>query len=182
MGNNLILPVAGQSSRYPGMRPKWLLTMPDGKLMIEKSVELFDLSKFSRIIVIALKDHIDKFSSRKVLFQILQKNISKKIELVELNYETTCQAETVLKGLLKSQVKGGFIIKDVDNIFSQKIEKKNKNQITTINSKKIELLDAKSKSYIDFNKMGKVIDNCAEGNSFSHRSKYDILESILLPN
>ena len=32
---NLILPVAGQSSRYPNMRPKWLITMPDGKLMIE---------------------------------------------------------------------------------------------------------------------------------------------------
>ena len=29
----LLLPVAGQSARYPGMRPKWLLTMPNGKLM-----------------------------------------------------------------------------------------------------------------------------------------------------
>ena len=41
---NLILPVAGQSSRYPNMRPKWLITMPDGKLMIEKS-ELNELNK-----------------------------------------------------------------------------------------------------------------------------------------
>jgi len=34
----LLLPVAGKSARYPGMRPKWLLTMPNGKLMIEQSV------------------------------------------------------------------------------------------------------------------------------------------------
>ena len=34
----LILPVPGRSSRFPGMRPKWLLTMPDGKLMLEKHV------------------------------------------------------------------------------------------------------------------------------------------------
>ena len=156
MGKNLILPVAGESSRYPGMRPKWLLTMPDGKLMVEKSVELFDLNEFSRVVVVALKEHVDRYTSTKVLSKILQNNFSKKIELVQLKNETTCQAETVLQGLLKSNAKGGFIVKDVDNIFSQKIGKKNINQITTINSKKIELLDAKSKSYIDFNKMGKV--------------------------
>ena len=34
----LLLPVAGKSARYPGMRPKWLLTMPNGKLMIEQSI------------------------------------------------------------------------------------------------------------------------------------------------
>ncbi len=158
MKKNLILPVAGQSSRYPGMRPKWLLTMPDGKLMIEKSVALFDRSKFSRIVVIALKEHVNKYSSRNILLKNLKKSISKKVELVELDKETSCQAETVLKGILKANIKGGIFIKDVDNIFSQKITSKNSNQISTINSKKIELLDAKSKSYINFNKMGKVIN------------------------
>ena len=44
---NLILPVAGQSSRYPNMRPKWLITLPDGKLMIEKSVENFNLKLYN---------------------------------------------------------------------------------------------------------------------------------------
>ena len=93
MTKNLILPVAGKSSRYPGMRPKWLLTMPDGKLMVEKSVELFDLNEFSRVIVVALKEHIDRYTSTKVLSKILQNNFSKKIELVQLKNETTCQAE-----------------------------------------------------------------------------------------
>ena len=156
MTKSLILPVAGQSSRYPGMRPKWLLTMPDGKLMIEKSVEFFDLTKFNRIVVIALNEHIKKFTNKKILLQTLKKNISKKVELVVLDKETTCQAETVMKGLIKSNIKGGFLIKDVDNIFYQKVETRNVNQITTINSKKIELLDAKSKSYINFDKMGTV--------------------------
>ena len=156
MVKSLIIPVAGKSSRYPGMRPKWLLTMPDGKLMIEKSIELFDLSKFSKIVVVALKEHVDRYTSTKVLSNILKNRFSKKVILIQLKKETTCQAETVLNGLLKSNLKGGFIIKDVDNIFSQKVVKKNINQITTINSKKIDLLDAKSKSYIDFNKMGKV--------------------------
>ena len=34
---NLIIPVAGQSSRFPNMRPKWLMTMPDGSIMLEKN-------------------------------------------------------------------------------------------------------------------------------------------------
>lgn len=158
MTKNLIIPVAGKSSRYPGMRPKWLLTMPDGKLMIEKSVTLFDLKKFDRVIIIALTEHVKKFTSRQTLVKLFKKNISKKVELIELNKETSCQAETVLNGILKAKLKGGIFIKDVDNIFSQKIIKKPINQISTINSKKIDLLDAKSKSYVDFDKMGKVIN------------------------
>ena len=158
MTKNLIIPVAGQSARYPGMRPKWLLTMPDGKLMIEKSVALFDLKKFDRVIIIALTQHVKTFSSRKILLKLFRNNISKKVELIELNKETSSQAETVLKGILKAKLSGGIFIKDVDNIFSQKITSKPLNQISTINSKKIDLLDAKSKSYIDFDKMGKVIN------------------------
>ena len=75
---SLIIPVAGKSSRYPGMRPKWLLTMPDGKLMIEKSVSLIDLNKFKRIIIIALNEHVKKFSEIKVLKNVLKKTYPKK--------------------------------------------------------------------------------------------------------
>ena len=67
MTKNLIVPVAGKSSRYPGMRPKWLLTMPDGKLMIEKSLSLLNLKVFSRIIVIVLSDHLKKYTSKNSL-------------------------------------------------------------------------------------------------------------------
>ncbi len=91
----LILPVAGQSARFPGMRPKWLLTMPDGFLMVEKSVSLFNLNVFSRIIVVVLKEHLIKHANKKKLLLSLKKNISKKIEIVELNKPKSCKAETV---------------------------------------------------------------------------------------
>ena len=118
---SLIIPVAGQSSRYPGMRPKWLLTMPDGSLMIEKSVSMLDINKFDKVIVVALKSHVKNFSDKKVLLKILQKSISKKIKLLLLDKPTTCQAETVLKSLEKLNLRGGIVIKDSDNIFNQKI-------------------------------------------------------------
>ena len=93
------------------MRPKWLLTMPDGKLMIEKSLSLLNLKVFSRIIVIVLSDHLKKYTSKNSLQASLKKNISKNVEIVELNKETTCQAETVLKEFLKPILEVGFILK-----------------------------------------------------------------------
>ena len=79
---------------------------------------LFDLKKFDRVIIIALTEHVKKFTSRQTLVKLFKKNISKKVELIELNKETSCQAETVLNGILKAKLKGGIFIKDVDNIFS----------------------------------------------------------------
>ena len=35
----VIIPCAGRSSRYPGTRPKYLLTMYDGELMFEKAAK-----------------------------------------------------------------------------------------------------------------------------------------------
>ena len=82
MTKNLIVPVAGKSSRYPGMRPKWLLTMPDGKLMIEKSLSLLNLKVFSRIIVIVLSDHLKKYTSKNSLQASLKKIFQKMLKLL----------------------------------------------------------------------------------------------------
>ena len=136
MTKNLIVPVAGKSSRYPGMRPKWLLTMPDGKLMIEKSLSLLNLKVFSENNSYCTFRSLKKIYIKKLTSGIFKKNISKNVEIVELNKETTCQAETVLKGILKANIRGGIYIKDSDNIFEPKTFFLNKNQITTIDSKK----------------------------------------------
>ena len=77
----LLLPVAGKSARYPGMRPKWLLTMPNGKLMIEQSVSKINCNKFDKIYVIALKEYVDKYINPSRLVESLKKYI-KKVELL----------------------------------------------------------------------------------------------------
>ena len=67
----LILPVAGRSSRFPGMRPKWLLTMPDGKTMLQKSVEKINLAAYDRIVVVCLKEHVDEYLTSESLQLLL---------------------------------------------------------------------------------------------------------------
>ena len=114
----LILPVAGRSARYPGMRPKWMLTMPNGKLMIEQSVSKINCEKFDKVYVIALKEHIDRYVNYKNLLKSLRKNISKKVEIFQLKKDTSCQAETIYQFLKHKKIKSSFLIKDCDNEFS----------------------------------------------------------------
>ncbi len=153
---NLILPVAGQSSRYPDMRPKWLITLPDGKLMIEKSVEKFNLKIFNKVYVVVLKEHLKKYVDKKNLLKSLKKNISDKIELIELKKPTTCQAETVYKAIQFGNIKGGIVIKDCDNTFKCHFNKKPSNEVMVVNLNNTDLIEAKSKSYVALNKLNKI--------------------------
>ena len=79
---NLILPVAGQSSRYPNMRPKWLITMPDGKLMIEKSVSDFILLILKYLFIFFLNSkYVNK--NIEIITPVIIKNFFElKIELI----------------------------------------------------------------------------------------------------
>ena len=57
----LIIPCAGKSSRFPNMKPKWMLTHPDGKLMIEKAIDGINTNLFNQIIITILQEHIEKY-------------------------------------------------------------------------------------------------------------------------
>lgn len=156
----LILPVAGESSRYPGTRPKWLLTMPNGKLMIEESVSKINCNLFKKIFVVVLKKHIKKYCDKKLLLSSLKKNISSKVELIELNKPTSCQAETVSLAIKKGKINGSILIKDCDNQFSieDKLLKKKNNSIFAIDINTQDLVDTKNKSYIEKNAYNNVIN------------------------
>ena len=46
---SLILPCAGSSTRFPNIRPKWMLTTPSGNLMIQESIKYLDLENIDDI-------------------------------------------------------------------------------------------------------------------------------------
>lgn len=155
----LLLPVAGRSSRFPGMRPKWLLTMPDGKLMHEKSVEGMDLSRFDRIAIVCLKEHIEEYTSEKMVVESFIKSTGFEPELIILDEATSSQSETIYKAIKQGNIEGSFFIKDCDNIFH--CEPEPINGVTTIDLNDIELVDAKNKSYVEVDSLD-VISNIVE--------------------
>ncbi len=159
MTATLLLPVAGQSSRFPGMRPKWLLTMPDGLLMIEKSVESLNLNSFQRIVVVCLEEHVREYSSSERLLQILQESISPKIELLMLTAPTSSQAETIAVAIKEADINGSILIKDCDNSFE--ITFAGGNEVAVANLHSITNVNAGNKSYVQTDPLG-VITNIVE--------------------
>lgn len=103
------------------MKPKWMLTHPDGKLMVEKSLEGMPLQSFDRIIITIVKEHSEKYEAKLVLRQIFGTN--KKVEICELDGFTSCQAETVYKTLKAKRIKGAFVVKDSDNSVTMKLDR-----------------------------------------------------------
>jgi hypothetical protein len=110
----LIVPCGGKSTRFPGMRPKWLLTHPDGRLMANKALEGIDLDLVSKIVFVIVKAHEEEFEASKILRQTFSE-LSSKLEIVVLPNFTTGQAETVLQGIRAACITGPILVKDSDN-------------------------------------------------------------------
>ncbi|KFA99242.1 hypothetical protein [Vibrio sp. ER1A] len=162
----LILPVAGKSSRFPDMRPKWLLTMPDGKLMLEKAVENIDLDIFDRIVIVCLAEHLDKYTNKENVLSGFKKSTGYEPELAILDEATSSQSETICKAIKIANIEGSIFIKDCDNVFKCKPEPLNK--VATIDLNTVELIDAKNKSYVEADSLG-VISNIVEKQVISNQ-------------
>ena len=150
----LILPVAGRSSRFPGMRPKWLLTMPDGKLMLEKAVEGLEMSDYDRVVVVCLQEHIDAYLTPKSLDDVLRGIGHPNIDLCVLDEPTSSQSETVALALVRANVSSAFFVKDCDNVFH--VRWHGGNEVAVLDLNNVGLMDAKNKSYVSVDALGNI--------------------------
>ena len=110
--STLLIPAAGKSSRFPNMRPKWLLTHPTGKIMLEAVLESANYLNFDRTIVVVLKDHCTRYDADVILRQVF----GDRIEIVILDNPTSSAAETVYKAIKLAKINGNIVIKDSDCI------------------------------------------------------------------
>lgn len=155
----LIVPCAGRSSRFPNMRPKWMLNHPDGKVMVEKAIEGLPLDRFDRIIITIVKEHDERFNARLVLDQVFNLKKNKKIEVLVLPEFTSSQADTVYQTLQKKKVTGPFVVKDSDN--HVKISGYPRPEFVVglnIHKTDQEVRRLKSKSFLMVNDQGIVVD------------------------
>ena len=163
---SLIIPCAGSSSRYPNMKPKWMLTSPTNNLMIQKCIENLDLENINEIYITFLKEHIDNYQFNDKLENLFQFT-NKKINILLLDEKTKNQPETIIKTIYHFNIQGNIFIKDCDNNFDFKI--KNDNYICSLeineqnNVKKIY-----NKSFIEINESNHIINIC-EKNIISNK-------------
>ncbi len=126
--NTLIIPCAGKSNRFPNMKPKWMLTHPDGELMIEKAIKGLNTEIFDRIIITIVKPHEEKYEAGLILSQVFKNN--PKVEICMLDDFTSSSSETVYETLTRMKVEGSFVIKDSDNYVKVDIPNPITNNIT----------------------------------------------------
>lgn len=113
----IIIPCAGKSSRYPGTRPKYLLTLFDGELMFEKAANPY--INDHEIHFIILKEHDQEYGSSQV-FEKSYKN-KKNIKVHILDNETSGPAETVYMITKDLPEDEPVFIKDCDSFFNAPI-------------------------------------------------------------
>jgi hypothetical protein len=157
--SNLILPISGKSSRFPNLRPKWMLTHPNGNFMLIEAIKGLNLKKFKTLYIIALKKQLDEFKFKDGLENQLHNIGIKNFKIIILEKETESQAETVYEGIKKGKINGSICIKDCDNFFN--IETEDINFISTENLSSFKSINAANKSYIKINELGNII-NIAE--------------------
>ncbi|WP_312796869.1 NTP transferase domain-containing protein [Tianweitania sp.] len=109
----IVLPIAGRSSRFPGLRPKWMLTAPTGELMLEKSLASVADWRSRRVVIGALAEHLDGKGGRGAL----QRALGDAVEIVTFDDQTAGPAETVAEILSRADVQGPIFIKDCDSWF-----------------------------------------------------------------
>jgi hypothetical protein len=153
----LIIPCAGKSSRFPDMKPKWLLTHPKGNLMIFAGLEKFPVETFERIVVTIHQSHIIEYEA-----DVLLKQAAKfPIEICILEEWTSGPAETIVKTLNLMQISGPIVVKDSDNLVnfhSQDSEAQNNNFIVGVNIEHQNVSKPESKSFIVVNDQDLVVD------------------------
>ncbi len=161
----LIIPCAGSSSRFPNMRPKWLLTHPDGKIMVEKAFDGIKHNKFNRIIITILEEHATNHEADLWLKQVF----GNQIEICILNRKTLSQSETVYQTLVNMNVSGCFCVKDSDGYIE--VDLKGENFVVGKDIRSMpELTNVPGKSFVLKNEQDILTDIIEKSVSSNHVS------------
>ena len=115
---NLIVPMAGRSSRYPNMRPKWMLAHPNGRFMAIQAIMGLNPKSMEKIVFVYLREHEEKFHFKKGFIDELERLGIANYSLCQLEEQTKDVTETVLQAISLMNLKGSILIKDSDAYFS----------------------------------------------------------------
>lgn len=117
MKSTLIVPAAGESTRYKNLRPKMLLQHPRGITMLEASISGFAKGKSSqigKILIISRQDYFENVDSVR-LENAIQNSVGIPTKIHLLPTPTSSMVETILCGLEFVDQDTPLIIKDCDN-------------------------------------------------------------------
>lgn len=142
----------GKSTRFPEMRPKWMLTHPTGNFMAIAAIEGLDLTSFTNIFFVTHEAHETEYQFSKTMLQQVQEiHPNVQSEILLLDFQTQSQPETVYETIVRKNITGPILVKDSDNFF-EVTNLSSSNYICYFDLNDDNVFNAKNKSYIDFDK------------------------------
>jgi hypothetical protein len=162
METTLIMPMAGSSSRYPGVRPKWSLTHPtSGDMMFIDSIRHLNFDNIKKLVLIMRNDHLEQYKPG-IIKQLsaAEKDLNiKTSEIVEIKPEdTNGPADTLALGIKALNIEGAICAKDCD--FHGVVSLNPGNWIGVAELEKAGMLNAGNNSYVTTK--NNIITNIAE--------------------
>lgn len=180
----IIIPCAGLSSRFPNLRPKYLLTDYSGKMMIEGAAKNF-VGKYPVTITI-LEEHDRLYNSSFLLKEVFGDTV----KIVVLPEPTTGPADTIYQTIKLAGIDPAspILIKDSDGFYDSSIVEGNVIYVCNLN-KNPEIRNVHAKSYTITNEQGiinsvvekQIVSNnfCAGGYQFESAARYlEIFDKI----
>ena len=160
------MPCAGLSTRFPNMRPKYLLSDYNNRLMIENAAKNF-IGKYNVTIAI-LKQHNEMFNAENKL----REAFGDKVNIVVLDKPTSGPADTVYQAIMKAEYffssVSPMLIKDCDGFYDADLVDGNAIYVSKL-SKNPDIRNAPAKSYTITNEQGiitSVVEKQIVSNSF----------------
>ena len=120
----VIVPCAGRSSRFPNTRPKYLLTMPDGELMLQHVVR--NWIEDYPVTVVINREHDEQYNASAAIKRIWGDRVHVHI----LDDFTNGPAETIYE-TIRDWDDTPFFVQDCDSLFNVKLPH-NRNCVTYI--------------------------------------------------
>ena len=178
---NLIIPIAGRSSRFPDMKPKWMLTHPRGNMMVVEAIKGLDLKEVDTLYIVGLAEHEELYGfSRSLSTQLDALALEPRVEFVMLEEQTRNQPETIARAILQAGISGPICIKDSDNYFRAPVTAGN--WVACFDLHDLEQVNASNKSYIETDSHGQlrnIVEKeivsstfCVGGYSFASASEF----------
>lgn len=151
----------GKSTRFPNLRPKWMLTHPNGGFMGTEAISGIDLSSFSNVYFVTHKSYEDTYQfTEGFIKQLKEKNPNNRFDFLFLEEQTSSQPETVYEAIRKLNITGPILVKDSDNYFVTNPDCMD-NYVCYFDLNDGNQFNAKNKSYIEFDNNG-FISNIVE--------------------
>lgn len=144
---DVIVPCAGLSSRFPGMRPKYLLIDFSKKLMVERALVKTPGKKH----IVLLREHVNLYDAE----AIIRDCFGDVVNIIILETPTQGPAETVYQALMRLNLSGPFMVRDCDSFFDMRTVDGNAVHTSTL-SENLNLAGAAALSYVIQNDQGTI--------------------------